>query len=108
MSPPHAARLLAVRKAAFRQVASPPQRAFAVATAHAPPILVHRLFPFGFTLPVALPRLFLFRNVSTYFVTLHPLQDRADVVAFIGHQLFDSLDVVLGRILGTPLYLAAD
>src|SRR5580704_7888221 len=106
MCAPHAARLVAVRKAAFHQFASPPQQTLAVAAAHPPSILVHRLLLLAFALPVALPLLFLFRNVSTHFVTLHPLQDRATVVTLIGNQLFDSLDVDFGLILGVLLCFA--
>src|ERR1700732_1136808 len=106
MCAPHAARLVAVRKAAFHQFASPPQQTLAVAAAHAPSILVHRLLLLAFALPVALPRLFLFRNVSTHFVTLHPLHDRAAVVTLVRYHLFDSLNVDLGRILGSLLRFA--
>src|ERR1035437_4845774 len=97
MCAPHAARLVAVRKAAFHQLASPPQEAFAVAAAHPASILVYRLLLFGLALPVALSRLFLFRNVGTHFVTLHSLQDRTAVVTLVPYHLFDSLDVDLGR-----------
>src|SRR5580658_23054 len=110
MCAPHAARLVAVRKAAFHQFPAPTQQTLAVAAAHPSPILVYRLLLLGFALPVALPLLFLFRNVSTHFVTLHPLQDRAAVVTLVRYHLFDSLDVDvdLGLILGSLLRLAAD
>src|SRR5271167_3472170 len=107
MCAPHAARLVAVRKAALHQFASPPQQTLAVAAAHPSPILVYRLLLLGFALPVSLPRLFFFRDVRTYLVTRHPLQDLATVVAFVGYQLFDSLDVDLGSILGMLFHLAA-
>src|ERR1700733_2647016 len=103
MSAPHAARLVAVREAAFHQFASPPQQTLAVDAAHPSPILVHSLLLLALALPVALPRLFLFWNVSTHLVTLHPLQDRAAVVNLVRYHLFDSLDVDLGRILGSLL-----
>src|SRR5580658_186883 len=99
MCAPHAARLVAVRKAAFHPFPAPTQQTLAVAAAHPSPILVYRLLLLGFALPVALPLLFLFRNVSPHFVTLHPLQDRAAVVTLVRYHLFDSLDVDLGRIL---------
>ena len=54
---PHAARFIAMREAAFHQLAAPPEQALAVAASHPPPVLIDRLLFLGLALPVAPPLL---------------------------------------------------
>src|SRR5271156_4421366 len=61
---PHAARFIAMREAAFHQLAAPPEQALAVARSHPPPVLIDRLLFLRFALPVAPPFLLLLRNVT--------------------------------------------
>ena len=53
MRAPHASCVVAMRKAAFHQLAAPPQKARAVVALHPSPVGVHRLLLAGFALPVA-------------------------------------------------------
>src|SRR6516164_2955390 len=105
---PHAARVVAMRKAAFHQLAAPPQYALAVLTLHPPPILVYRLLFGPLALPLPSSSLLLLRHVAAHLIGLSPLQDRAAVVAFVGHHLFDAVDVDLGLVVGPLLGFASD
>src|ERR1019366_7399674 len=80
----------------------------AVVAAHPPPVLVNRLLFLGFALPVTSPFLLLLWNVATYLVALHSLDYRAAVIALVGNQLFDPVDVHLRLLAGPQLGLAPD
>src|SRR6516164_236143 len=105
---PHAARVVAMRKAAFHQLAAPPQYALAVLTLHPPPILVYRLLFGPLALPLASSSLLLFRNVAAHLIALHPLQYCPAMVTLVGNHLFDTVDVDFGLILGPLLRFPSD
>jgi transposase len=62
---------------------------------HPPPIGVHRLLLAGLALPMPLPFLLPFRNVTAHPITLHPFDHRARVIPLVSHHLFDASDVHL-------------
>ena len=88
---PHAARFIAMREAAFHQLAAPPEQA----ASHPPPVLIDRLLFLGLALPVAPPLLPLLRNVTAHLVTLHALDHCAAVVALVGQKPRDRRNVTL-------------
>src|ERR1700677_3301884 len=108
MAAPHPSRLVAVREATFHQLAPSPQYTLAVLAPASLSILVHQLLLLPFALPVPPPFLFLLRNISSHFVTLHPLQHRPAVVAAVGNQLFNSLQVHFRFLLRPLLRLVFD
>ena len=72
---------------------------------HPPPILVHRLLlrPACSAASAAPPPLCATsRNVAAHLLTLYPLDHRVAVVALVGDQVFDTIDVHL-RLLVGPL-----
>ena len=95
MRPSHSTRIVAVRKAPLDQLASLPKQVLAIGSVHPPPVRIDRLLLLVFALPMPLACLLLLRNVCSYFRALHLHQHRAAMVALVGDDFLDALQMYL-------------
>src|SRR5216683_5507872 len=70
---------------------------------HALSILIDRLLLFPFALPVAPALLLLFRHITAHPIVFHSDYGGAAVIALVGYQFFDALQVDLRLALRMPL-----
>src|SRR6266704_4881267 len=86
---------VAVRKAPLDQRAPLPKQVLAIGAVHPPPVRIDRLLLLVLALPMPLARLLLLRNIRSYFRALHLNQHRAAMVALVGDDFLDALQIYL-------------
>jgi hypothetical protein len=89
-----------VGKAAFDELAASAQQLFAVVSCNSFVVGLDGLLLSLLAIPVPLACLFSFWNVTCNFIFTDPLDDRAAVIALVGNQLFDPIDIDLGFFVG--------
>src|SRR3984893_12579905 len=95
MRPSHPTRIVAVREAPLDQLASLAKQTLAIGSVHTPPVRIDRLLLLVFALPVPLARLPLLRHVGPYLCALHLYQYRPTMVALVGDDFLDALQMHL-------------